>query len=52
MLPHSRKTFVFLSAWPGTEYTYAVMLKRILLTCLESYQGFSYYHTCKVDIGW
>ena len=49
MLFHSKKVFFLPSAYPGTEYTWALIGKKSLLICLESYQGIPYSHTGRVD---
>ena len=50
MLFLSKKILLPLSAvWPGTEYTWALILKKSLLICFESYQGTPYSHTGRVD---
>ena len=46
---HSKRTFLLLSVWPGTEYTWALIWKKSLLICFESYQGIPYSHTGRVD---
>ena len=54
MLLHSRKTFILLSVWPGTDYIWAIIWKKSfsLLICFESYQGIPYSYTGWVDGGW
>ena len=42
MLFHSKKTSLFPSVSPGTEYTWALTWKKSLLICFESYQGVPY----------
>ena len=49
MLFHSKKAFLLLSVWPGTEYTWALICKKSLLICFESYQGIPYSHTGRED---
>ena len=43
MLFYSKKALLFPSVWPGTEYTWALILKESLLICLESCQGISLF---------
>ena len=43
MLFHSNKALLLPSVWPGTEYTWALIWKKSLLICFESYQGIPYY---------
>ena len=49
MLFHSKKAFLFPSVWPGTEYTWALICKKSLLICFESYQDILYSHTSRVE---
>ena len=49
MLFHSKKTFLLPSVWSGTEYTWALIWKKSLLICFESYQSIPYSHTGGVD---
>ena len=35
--PHSKKAFLLPSVWPETEYTCAIIWKKSLLICFESY---------------
>ena len=49
MLFHSKKALLLPSAWLRTEYTWALIWKKSLLACFESYQGISYSHTGRVD---
>ena len=44
MLVHSKKAFLLPSVWPGIEYTWALISKKSLLICFESYQGIPYSH--------
>ena len=39
MLVNSKKAFLFSSVWSGTEYTQALIWKKSLVICFESYQG-------------
>ena len=48
MLVHSKKAFFLPSVWPGIEYTWALISKKSLLICFESYQGIPYSHTDRV----
>ena len=49
MLFHSKWVFLFPSAWPGAKYTWALICKKSLQICFESYQGIPYSHTGRVD---
>ena len=49
MLFHSKKTYLLPSVWPGTEYTCALIEKKCLLICIESYRGVPYSDTGRVD---
>ena len=49
MLVHSKKGFLLPSVWPETEYTLALIWRKSLLVCFESYQGIPYSHTGRVD---
>ena len=49
MLFHSKKALLHPSAWPGTEYTWVLILKKSLLVCFESYQSIPYSHTGRLD---
>ena len=49
MLFHSKKSFLLLSVWPGTEYTWALIWNKSLLSCFKSYRGIPYSHTGRVD---
>ena len=42
MLFHSKKVLLLPSVWPGTEYTWALIWKKSLIICFESYQGIPY----------
>ena len=42
MLFHSKKALLLPSVWPGTKYTSALIWKKSLLICFESYQGIPY----------
>ena len=42
MLFHSKKALLLPSVWPGTEYTWALIWKKSLIICFESYQGIPY----------
>ena len=42
MLVHSKMAYLFLPVCPGTEYTRALIWKKGLLHCFESYQGMVY----------
>ena len=44
-----QKAFFLPSVWPETEYTWALIWKKSLLICFESYQGIPYSHTGRVD---
>ena len=46
---HSKKTFLLLLAWSGTEYTWAFIWKKSLLIYFESYQVIQYPHTVRED---
>ena len=49
MLFCSKKESLLPSVWPGTEYTWALIWKKTLIICFESYQGI-YPHTGRVDM--
>ena len=51
LLVHSKKTFLLPSVWPGIEYNWALVWKKSLLICFESYQGIPYSHTGIVERG-
>ena len=42
MLFHSKKALLLPLVWPGTEYTWALIWKKSLIICFESYQGIPY----------
>ena len=46
---HSNKAFLLPSVWLGAEYTCALIWKKSLLICFESYQGIPNSHTGRVD---
>ena len=48
MLVHSKKSFLLPPVWPETEYNWALIWKKSLLICFESYQGIPYSHTGRV----
>ena len=50
MLFIPKKALRLPSVWPGTEYTWALICKKSLLVCFESYQGIPYSHTRRVGI--
>ena len=37
-----KKALLLPLVWPGTEYTWALIWKKSLLICFESYQGIPY----------
>ena len=45
MIVYCKKLFLLPSVWPGTEYSWALIWKRSLLICFESYPGIPYFHT-------
>ena len=49
ILFHSKKVFFLPSVWSGTEYTWALIWKKSLLTCFEGYQVILSSHTGRVD---
>ena len=49
MLIHSKKAFPLPSVCPGAEYTWALIWKKSLLICFESYQGIPYSNTGRVN---
>ena len=49
MLFHSKKALLLPSVWPGTEFTWALIWKKSLLICFESYEGIPYSNTGRVD---
>ena len=42
MLFHSKKVLLFPSVLSGTQYTWALIWKKSLIICFESYQGIPY----------
>ena len=42
MLFCSKKVLLLPSVWPGAEYTWALIWKKSLIICFESYQGIPY----------
>ena len=52
MVVHSKKASLLPSVWPDREYTWALIWKKSLLICFESFQRIPYSLTGKVDRGY